>query len=173
MLGIARRIDSVSEWIGRAVSWLALLLVLLTFTIVVLRYLFNLGAVALQELLLYLHSLIFLMGAAYTLKHDGHVRVDMFYRPMTPRKKAWVNLLGSVFLLLPCCVFIFWISWQYVTDSWSYFEGSREAGGLDAVYLLKTLLLIAPAALILQAIAESLRACCLIRGIEIPAEDNG
>lgn len=157
------KIELVIERLGHAISWLTLLLVLITFGIVVLRYLFNWGSIVLQESLLYLHSMIFLMGAAYTLQQDGHVRVDVFYRPMSARNKAWVDLLGTLFLLAPVSIFLFWISWAYVASSWSYFEGSREAGGIDAVYLLKSLLLLMPATLLLQGIALTWRSYFTLR----------
>jgi len=157
-------VEYLNEMLGRSVAWLTLALVLLTFIIVVLRYLFNVGSVALQESLLYLHSLIFLMGAAYTLRHDSHVRVDIFYRPMSARNKAWVDLFGAVFLLIPCCLFIFTISWEYVASSWSYFEGSRESGGIDAIFALKTLLLIMPATVLLQGLAQSMRSLLILTG---------
>lgn len=144
----------------------------MTFTVVVLRYLFNVGSVVLQELLVYLHSLIFLMGAAYTLKQDGHVRVDIFYRPMSLRKKAWVNLLGTLFLLIPCCIFIFYISWEYVASSWSYFEGSREAGGIDAVFALKSLLLLMPLTVLLQGMAQAMQSLLIITGRITSDESN-
>lgn len=144
----------------------------MTFTVVVLRYLFNVGSVVLQELLVYLHSLIFLMGAAYTLKQDGHVRVDIFYRPMSLRKKAWVNLLGTLFLLIPCCIFIFYISWEYVASSWSYLEGSREAGGIDAVFALKSLLLLMPVTVMLQGMAQAIQSLLIITSQNSSDESN-
>lgn len=156
--------NCIIQGIGHCVSWAALILVLTTCLIVIMRYLFNLGSVALQESLLYMHSLIFLLGAAWTLQKDGHVRVDIFYRPLSAKGKAWVNALGTVLLLIPTCIFLFWISWEYVISSWSYFEGSRESGGIDAVFLLKTLLLIMPALLILQGLANLLLNLLVITG---------
>lgn len=156
--------DRLMTCIGHAVSWTTLLLVLATCLIVVMRYLFNLGSIAIQESLLYMHSLIFLLGAAWTLQDDGHVRVDIFYRPLTARGKAWINLFGSLLLLLPTCGFLLWISMEYVVTSWSYFEGSRESGGLDGVFLLKTLLLVMPAMLILQGISNILHNLLVLRG---------
>ncbi len=163
-------VDQLSEFLGRSIAWLTLALVLVTFVIVVMRYLFNIGSVAMQESLLYLHSLIFLMGAAYTLKHDGHVRVDIFYRPMSLYKKAWINLLGTLLLLIPFCLFIFLISWEYVASAWSYHEGSREAGGIDAVYVLKSLLLIMPATLLLQGLAQATKSLLVITGQNNPSD---
>jgi TRAP-type mannitol/chloroaromatic compound transport system permease small subunit len=121
-------IDTFSEWIGRTVAWLTLLMVLITFLVVILRYAFSTGWIAMQESITYLYALVFLLGSAYTLKHDGHVRVDIFYRTMHPKTKALVNLCGTLLLLLPTCVFFFWVSWDYVADSWSVRESSREAG---------------------------------------------
>jgi len=150
-------LDAFSEWTGRTVSWLSLVLVLVTFLVVVLRYAFSTGSIALQESIIYLHSIIFLVGIGYTLKRDGHVRVDIFYREMRPRNQALVNLLGTLLFLLPTAIFIFWISWQYVFSSWSILEGSREAGGIPAVYLLKTLIPVMALLVVAQGIAEVIR----------------
>ncbi|MBY4676545.1 TRAP transporter small permease subunit [Marinobacterium sp. CAU 1594] len=139
-------------------------MVLVTFTIVVMRYLFNVGNIALQESVIYMHSFVFLLGAAYTLKHDGHVRVDIFYRPMTERNQAIINIIGTLGLLLPVTGFIFYISWEYVATSWSLLEGSQEAGGLEYRYLLKTSLLLMPALMILQGIAELIRNFLVLTG---------
>lgn len=165
--------DRIISTIGHCVSWAALILVLTTCLIVIMRYLFNIGSVALQESLLYMHSLIFLLGAAWTLQKDGHVRVDIFYRPMSAKGKAWVNALGTLLLLIPTCIFLFWISWQYVASSWSYFEGSRESGGIDGVFLLKTLLLVMPVLMILQGLANLLHSLLVISGrIEPESTDS-
>lgn len=106
---------------------------------------------------MYMHALVFMLGAAYTLKHDKHVRVDIFYNKMSIRKKSLVNLLGNIVLLLPVCIFIFWSSWDYIIEAWRIKETSREAGGLPWTYLLKSSILIMSALLILQAIANMLR----------------
>jgi len=165
--------NSFIRAVGHCVSWAALILVLTTCLIVIMRYLFNIGSVALQESLLYMHSLIFLMGAAWTLQKDGHVRVDIFYRPLSAKGKAWINALGTLLLLIPTCIFLFWISWQYVASSWSYFEGSRESGGIDGVFLLKGLLLVMPVLMILQGLANLLYSLLVISGrIEPEASSN-
>ena len=163
-------LNSLSELTGRAVSWLTLIMVLLTFGIVVLRYGFDIGSIAAQELVIFLHALVFLLGAAYTLKHDGHVRVDIFYRGLNPRGQAWVNLLGMLFLLLPVCSFILWSSWEYVTASWGMREGSRESGGLPGVYLLKTAIPVVAILLLLQGLAQGLRAVLVIAGLPVTTE---
>ncbi|MET0066622.1 MAG: TRAP transporter small permease subunit [Candidatus Thiodiazotropha sp.] len=159
--GVACAIDALNEWLGRAISWLSLLMVLVTVTIVVLRYVFDLGWIWLQESVIYMHAALFLVGAAYTLKHEGHVRVDIFYQRFSPRGQAWVDLLGTLGLLLPVCLFILSVSWDYVVQSWSLREGSREAGGLDGVFLLKSLILVMAFLLVLQGLALALR--CLDR----------
>jgi len=143
------------NWSGRSVSWLSLLMVLITFIVVILRYVFDIGSIALQESIIYCHAAMFLVGAAWTMRQEAHVRVDIFYTKFSEEAKAWVNLAGSVFLLIPVMVFIAWISWSYVADSWAVVEGSREAGGLAGVFLLKTLILIFAALLILQGLAQA------------------
>jgi len=153
---LSLRLDRIAELVGNAAAWVALALVLSTFTVVMLRYLFQLGWIAMQESILYLHASLFLLGAAYTLKKDGHVRVDIFYRGFTAKRKALVDLLGSLLLLLPVCSFLLWASWDYVTIAWSIHEGSQEAGGLPYVYLLKTLIPVAVLLLILQGISQAL-----------------
>jgi TRAP-type mannitol/chloroaromatic compound transport system permease small subunit len=149
---------------GKAVAWLTLVMVLLTFTIVVLRYGFNLGWIWLQESLTYLHVLVFSVVAAWALQQDGHVRVDIFYAGMTDKNRARVDLLGSLLFLVPFCIFILVISWPYVTNSWKLLETSREAGGLPAVFLLKTLILVMPALLLGQALINISDAWKTLRG---------
>lgn len=123
---LVRFLDGISEWTGKTISWLTLLMVILTFVIVVMRYVLNVGNIALQESVIYMHSFLFLLGAAYTLKHDGHVRVDIFYRPMSERGKAIVNIIGILGLLLPVTLFIGYISWEYVATSWSLKRALRK-----------------------------------------------
>jgi len=164
MESLAGRLDQIAEYTGRFISWATLLMVLVTFLVVVLRYVFDLGWIALQESVTYLHASVFMLGAAYTLKHQGHVRVDIFYQKMSPRSRAWVDLLGTLLLLFPFCGFIFWVSWEYVLNSWDVLEGSREAGGLPGVFLLKSLILLLPLTLGLQGISTMLRNIMLLQG---------
>ena len=149
--------ESFIDWSGRTVSWLSLILVVVTFIVVVLRYIFDSGSIALQETTTYLHATIFLVGMAYTLQQDAHVRVDIFYTRFSRQTKAWINLFGALFLLLPFMLFISWISWQYIVDSWSVLEGSREAGGLPGVFILKSLILVMTFLLSLQALTQVAR----------------
>ena len=136
---------------GKAVSWLTLVMVLLTFVIVILRYGFNLGWIWLQESQTYLHVTVFCIVAAWTLQQDGHVRVDIFYAAMTEKQRARVDLLGSLLFLVPLCIFILVVSWPYVANSWKLLESSREAGGLPLVFLLKSLIMVLPGLLLIQA----------------------
>lgn len=161
---LVRFLDGISEWTGKTISWLTLLMVILTFVIVVMRYVLNVGNIALQESVIYMHSFLFLLGAAYTLKHDGHVRVDIFYRPMSERGKAIVNIIGILGLLLPVTLFIGYISWEYVATSWSLKEGSQEAGGLPYRYILKSALIAMPVLMVLQGIAELARCVLVLTG---------
>ena len=148
-------IDSVSAWTGRTTAWLTLLMVVVTFVIVVLRYVFGTGLIWLQETLTWMHAVVFMMGAAYTLSEDGHVRVDVFYREMTEVRRAWVDLVGVLIFIWPVCGLLFFQSYIYVADSWSGSEVSRNAGGLPypAVPLLKSVLLLMPLTVALQSLA--------------------
>ncbi len=143
--------SALTGWIGRTVSWLTLLMVLLTFAIVILRYGMNQGWIWMQESVTYLHALVFMTAAAWAFQTDDHVRVDIFYRDRSLRHKAWVNLLGTLIFLVPFSIFLIVIGWDYVAASWVTKEGSREAGGLPLVYLLKSLILIMPALLLIQS----------------------
>lgn len=146
-------LDNLSEKTGQIIAWLTLFMVITQFSVVILRYSFNIGWIAMQESILYMHALVFMLGAAYTLKHEGHVRVDIFYHKMTARGKAWVDVLGTLLLLLPVCLFIIIYSWEYVANSWALQEGSREAGGLAGLFILKTSIVLLPTLLILQGIS--------------------
>ena len=138
--------------------------------VVVLRYGFNIGIIALQELVSYLHAIVFMLGAAYTLQQDGHVRVDIFYRQFSPRAKAWVNSLGGIVFLLPLCGYFLVSSWDFVSQSWAIKESSPEPGGLPAVFLLKSLIPVMAVLLSLQCIADILgNALFLITDEEQPA----
>lgn len=158
-------IDGINEWIGRLVSWLTLAMVIVTFAVVVLRYGFNLGWIAMQESITYMHATVFLLGIAYTLKHDEHVRVDIFYRDSSPRAKAWVDMIGSLFILLPVSLFTLIVCWEYVAESWNLLEGSREPGGLPGVFLVKSLILCMASLLTLQGLAEVIRCARVLCGL--------
>jgi len=157
LLSLVETLEAIGIWTGRIVSWLSLFMVLTTFLVVVLRYAFDLGWIAMQESVTYMHATLFMLGASYTLQRNGHVRVDIFYQKLSRRGRAWVDLLGTLLLLVPVCVFILWAGWGYVFESWEVMEGSREAGGIPAVYLLKTLILAMPVLVLIQGMAWILR----------------
>ncbi|WP_448211442.1 TRAP transporter small permease subunit [Colwellia sp. MEBiC06753] len=157
LMHLVQVIDNTVTKMGKLISWLTLFMVLVTFTIVVLRYGFNIGWIAMQESVLYMHGLVFMLGAAYTLKADEHVRVDIFYQRFSVKKQALVNLLGTLFLLLPVVIFVFVMSYDYVTTAWQIQEKSSEAGGLPFVYFSKTYLWLFALTLGLQGLAEIIR----------------
>ena len=163
---IGAYLDRISIATGRAASWLTLAMVLVTFVIVVLRYVFDVGLIWLQESLTWLHAVVFMLGAAYTLQRDEHVRVDIFYRDMSERRRAWVNLLGTLFFIFPLCAFFVWAAWDYVAVSWSIGEVSRNAGGLPfpLIPLLKTVLIVMPLAVALQGVSLLTRSIKGVKG---------
>lgn len=149
-------INSLNNKIGRTLSYLLLIMIFTSFFVVFLRYFVGLGWVWMQEIVSYCHAILFLGSFAYALLHDEHVRVDLFYRPLRASKKAWVNLFGNVFLLMPTAIYLLILCFPYVKDSWEVFEGSNSGGGLELVFLLKSMLLIFPSLLILQSISNIL-----------------
>lgn len=153
----SRHIDRFNDRVGRLVSWLVIAMVLLVSYDVTMRYLFLSGSVGLQELEWHLFSVIFLLGAAYTLRHEDHVRLDLFYqsRFMNDYRRAWVNLIGSLFFLIPFCALIIVSSVPFVQQSFMHMEGSPDPGGLPWRWLLKTAIPLGFALLILQGVAEA------------------
>ena len=158
MSPIADAIDRINTAIGRAAAWLCLAVVLIQFAVVVLRYAFGTGSIWLQESILYSHAALFLLAAAWTLRNEGHVRVDIFYGAASPRTKAMVDLTGALMLLIPFAAAILYFSLPYVMRSWAIAEGSRETSGLPFVYLLKTLIPVFAGMLILQGVSQAIRA---------------
>ena len=159
-------IDRFSRTTGRVTAWLTLFMVLTTFVIVVMRYAFDVGLIWVQESVTWMHAMVFMIGAAYTLQHEDHVRVDIFYREMSARRRAWVDVLGVVVLLLPMCGFLAIKAWGFVEVSWSLREASRESGGLPypLLPLLKTVLVLMPAAVALQGVSLALHSIRTLRG---------
>lgn len=145
-------------------------MVITTFVVVVLRYAFNIGWIALQESVLYMHAIVFMLGAAYTFKHNGHVRVDILYQRCSDKTRAWIDCLGTLLLLMPVSGFIIWSSWEYVSDSWAIQESSRNSGGLPGVFLLKTTILFMAGLLILQGVALFLQNLMIALGLN---QENG
>ena len=139
-------------------------MVLVTFVVVVLRYVFAIGWVALQESYVWMHGIVFMVGAGYTLLHNGHVRVDIFYRPASMRFRAMVDLLGVVFLLMPMITLVFVFGYDYVASSWSLMEASREAGGLPGLYLLKSVILVFCVLTAIQGLSLAARSALVLLG---------
>ena len=164
LAGVVRSIDRLNDAVGRGVAWLTLAMVLVTFTVVVLRYVSSVGWVWMQESYVWIHGIVFMLGAGYTLLHNGHVRVDIFYRPASERHKAWVDLFGVCVLLLPLLVVTFVYSWDYVLKSWAGLEGSREAGGLPGLYGLKTIIWCFCVLVGLQALSMAGRSILILTG---------
>ena len=164
-MSFGERLGQLSEWTGRIIAWITIPMVVGTFVIVVLRYAFDLGWIWMQEGVVWLHAAVFMLAAAYTLRRDEHVRVDIFYREMSPQNKARVNLAGTVLFLLPLCAFLIWTSWDYVAVSWSIREGSREAGGLPFPFtpLLKSLIPLTAMLIAVQGLADASSALLAFR----------
>ncbi len=162
MKEILLKLENISTMIGKAVSYILFLLMLTTVTVVIIRYLFQSGSIALQELTVYLHASIFTLAAGYGLQRNAHVRVDIFYQKMNEIQQAYINIIGTLFLLIPFCVFCFWSAWPYVLRSWEIGEKSADAGGIPAVFLLKTLILLMVVVLLFQALIELIRNILLV-----------
>ena len=154
---IISSIDNLNNFLCRLVSWFTLLMVIVMFSVVLLRYAFNVGWIAMQESVMYLHAMVFMLGAAHTLRVNEHVRVDIFYRKMPVSQQRKVDAFGSLFLLMPVNLVILFFCFDYVADSWRLLEASPEAGGIPAVFILKSLLLLFAFTMTLQGIAEVIR----------------
>jgi TRAP-type mannitol/chloroaromatic compound transport system permease small subunit len=166
-LRLADRIDRLNAVIGRTAAWASLFIVLVQFVVVLLRYLLGVGSIWLSESIIYAHATMFMLAAAWTLRDGGHVRVDVFYAEASARTKAWVDLLGAVFLLLPFMLVLLWYSVPYVGRSWTILERSREASGIPAIFLLRTLIPLFALMMALQGVAQAIRAA---RGLKRGAE---
>jgi len=159
---MAGAIERLSEWTGRLAAWLVLAMVLLICYDVAMRYLFHSGSAAVQELEWHLFALVFLLGGAYTLKHDAHVRVDILYqaRWMTDRRRAWVDLLGGLLFMVPFCLLVIETSWSFAYSSYQLGEGSPDAGGLPYRFVLKGAIPVGFTLLLLQGLA------CIVRSLQ-------
>lgn len=164
MKKIIKSIDGFSLFVGHATAWLTLAMVLITTVLVILRYAFSISSIAAQEVVMYMHATVFMLGAAYALQKDAHVRVDIFYQRFSSHGKAFADIVGTVLFLLPFSVLIIWFGSKYAIASWQLHEGSPQAGGLKAVYLLKTLLPIFGGMMFLQGIAEIFRNILVLQG---------
>ncbi len=155
---LADRIDRVNGAAGRVAAWAALFIVLTQFLVVLLRYVFGVGSIWLSESIMYGHAVLFMLAAAWTLQAGGHVRVDVFYETAGPRAKAWIDLLGALMLLLPFMAVLMWFALPYVSRSWAILERSRETSGIPAVFLLKSLIPLFALMMLLQGVAQAIRA---------------
>ena len=151
-------VDRVATALGRGSSWLVLAIVVLQFALVVARYVFGLGSIWLTEAIIYGHAALFLLASAWTLRADGHVRVDIFYAGASPRTQAIIDLCGALLLLLPFALVLAWLSVPYAARSWAIFERSQESSGLPLVFALKTLIPIFAVSMALQGVAQAIKA---------------
>lgn len=161
-------IDRLIDVIGRSAAWLTLAMVVATCVTLVLRYGFDMGAIMLQESVLYMHGAVFMLGFSYTLQHDEHVRVDIAYSRMAGQRKSLVNLAGHILLMAPLCLALLYFSLDYVANSWSILEGSQEVGGIRGVFLLKTLI---PASAFLLLLQTGLLAVREIHRLRVREDD--
>ncbi|MCF8477309.1 MAG: TRAP transporter small permease subunit [Pseudolabrys sp.] len=167
----ADSIDRLNTAIGRAAAWLALVIVLLQFALVVARYVFGVGSIWLTETVIYAHATLFMLAAAWTLRAGGHVRVDVFYAEAAPRTRALIDLGGALLLLLPFMLVLIWLSVPYAARSWAVLERSQESSGLPIVFLLKTLIPVFAVLMALQGVAQAMRAVALL--IPPPLAEEG
>lgn len=163
---ICGKIDTINEYVGQVVSWATLFLVAVTFTDVVMRYFFNTSYVFTQELEWHIFAFIFLMGAGYTLKHDGHVRVEVFYDRMGPKGRSWVNLIGVLFFLIPSCALFIKTGIPFVVKSFQVMEGSPDPGGIPFRFILKGCIPAGYALIFLQGISLGIRSLLGVLGMK-------
>ena len=157
-------VDSITTGLARGIRWLALAMVLVTVAIVLLRYVFEIGAIPLQESVMYMHGLLFLLGIPYGIHKNTHVRVDILYTRFSVKHQSLIDLVGHLLFLLPIAVFILVTSWPYTVASWQVLEGSSEVGGLPAIFLLKTLIPLTAILMACQALAEALKKVFVLTG---------
>ena len=162
MTALADRLDRLVSGIGRVAAWLVLVVVLLQFALVVARYLFGLGSIWLSETVIYAHAAVFMLAAAWTLRAEGHVRVDIFYAEASTRTKALIDLAGAILLLMPFMLVLLWLSVPYAARSWAILEHSQEASGLPLVFVLRTLIPVFAVLMALQGVAQAIRAATVL-----------
>ena len=157
MPALADRLDLLHRGIGSIVRWLALVMTLIQFGIVLLRYVFGVSSIAVNESVLYLHATLFMLAAGSALQVQGHVRVDIFYARASQRMKNAIDLFGHLFLLLPSMIILIYWTWPSVRSAWAILEGPISVGGIPAVFLLKTLIPAFAVLVILQSLVQVLR----------------
>lgn len=157
MQRLADFLDGVSRVTAGMVRWLALVMVLVQFAIVVGRYVFGVNSIAAQESVLYMHSTLFMLGAGYTLLVDKHVRVDVFYAKAAAKTRRNIDIFGHLLLLIPSMLVLLYWSWPSVRNSWKILEGPISVGGIEAVFLMKSLIPAFCVLLILQSLSLLIR----------------
>jgi TRAP-type mannitol/chloroaromatic compound transport system permease small subunit len=169
---IVRAISGLNRLVGNVFSWLSLAIVLVCFTVVVQRYVFSTTQLWMQDLYVWLNGAMFTAVAGFALLRNDHVRVDIFYRPASTKRKALIDLIGVVVFLLPFCWIVYVYAWDFVARSWRIHEGSPNPGGLEGYFILKTFILAFAALLALQGIAMALRSILVLRNSEhlLPAD---
>ncbi len=166
---VIRSIDYITEYLGRITAWLVLGCVVTCFLVAFLRYVFSIGYVWMQELYVWQHALVFMLGAGYTLLHDGHVRVDVFYSKLSPKGQALVQIIGTCFFLWPWLFVVSFYGWSFIKSSWQILEESPQTDGLPGYFLLKSVIYVFCFVIFLQSFAHILRSLVLIfRGYEVP-----
>ena len=168
MRELARRIDRFQEWFGRGVSWLSLAMVLVVFGDVISRYAFRTTHGGIQELEWYLFGTLYLLAAGYTLLHDEHVRVDIMYSKLSPRRRAVVDFVLFCVFFFPSCLLVIYTAWPFVRNSWSVWEGSPDPGGLPLRWLLKSMIIVGFVLLLLQGVSQTIKSFYWAMGWESP-----
>ena len=172
VLRFVEKVDRINTFLAQGVSWFLPAMALLSFLIVSLRYTLGIGWVWSQEIVIYMHGSLLMLGMAHTLLKEGHVRVDIFYRDLGPRRQALIDIIGSLGLLFPFCLLFLIYALPYVWESWRIWEDSPQAGGLPKVYLFKTLLLLMPLMLLMQGVSLGIKSFLVLfgKGITTPMQ---
>lgn len=168
LIQFVRCIEALNRQVGRFVGWLTLATVLLCATVVVLRYVFRIGFIWMQELYVWIHAGVFMLGAGYALMLDKHVRVDIWLAKQSPRTRAWVEIAGCLVFLFPWIAALSWVTWPFVQRSWAIGEASSQSGGMPGVFLLKTVILLFCVLFGLQGLARAARAVLELMGRPMP-----
>ncbi|CUH78721.1 TRAP-type mannitol/chloroaromatic compound transport system, small permease component [Tritonibacter multivorans] len=157
MTHILNFVDAINRGVANVLRWFVVAMVLVQFAIVIGRYVFGVNSIWVQESVLYLHAGLFMLAAGYTLLIDKHVRVDIFYAKVQPEIRRRIDIFGHLFLLFPSMLALLWWSWPSVRNSWKILEGPMSVGGIEAVFLLKSLIPAFCSLLLLQSFASLLR----------------
>lgn len=157
-------VDRMNDWIGRTVSWAMLPVVLVAFAVVFLRYVAGVGFPWLQEVYIWLHGMAFMAASAWVLKEGGHVRVDLIYRGLGLRARAWIELFGVFVFLMPMTLLMGWWAWPAVHRSWRLMERSSTSDGLQFMYVLKAFVVVFCVTVSLQGLAMAARAVLVLAG---------